>query len=254
MDSAGCADLDPAAGTNRLCVSISHGADTLAGYPALDEVVYADLDADGTPETVIPIDSGGAAGIIGFAVYRADVPRPRLVALQSGYKLRLQVASDVLVASEPWYLAADADCCPTTLMRTPYVLRGDQLTRGPVVWSRVVDGGEQPVAAPEVAVLSLYSALAAGRPSDAYSLFSPGYQALHSFEAWSLINGALRPIEVQTQPGPRESEVLTTVVVEDLVPTEESPIRSLHLRWTLIRSAENAVGWLLDFGERMQAP
>ena len=43
--------------------------DTLAGYADVEDVLYADLDGDGTEEAVIPVESGGPGGSFGFMLY-----------------------------------------------------------------------------------------------------------------------------------------------------------------------------------------
>ncbi len=61
----------------------------------------------------VTIASGGTAGDIGFAVFRATPNGWRVVLARNGYKLGLFRMGGDLVSSQPVYRRNDPNCCPT---------------------------------------------------------------------------------------------------------------------------------------------
>ncbi|HZQ64616.1 MAG TPA: hypothetical protein VFA66_05270 [Gaiellaceae bacterium] len=59
------------------------------------------------------IASGGTAGDIGLAVFRAIRGGWRVALLRDGYKLGLTRVGGDLVSSQPVYRTNDPNCCPT---------------------------------------------------------------------------------------------------------------------------------------------
>jgi hypothetical protein len=78
-----------------------------------DKLLCWDYTHDGRVDMAVTIYSGGTAGDVRFAVFRATPSGWRLALTRRGYKLGLfRVASD-LVWSQPVYRKGDANCCPT---------------------------------------------------------------------------------------------------------------------------------------------
>ncbi len=78
-----------------------------------DQVICFDFTRDGRRDLAVTIASGGTAGDVGFAVFRA-IPRGWRVALaRDGYKLGLFRVGGDLVESQPVYRKNDPNCCPT---------------------------------------------------------------------------------------------------------------------------------------------
>jgi hypothetical protein len=81
---------------------------------AADLVICHDFTRDGRVDLAVTIASGGTAGDVGFAVFRATPGGGRQVALtRNGYKLGLVRARDDLVSTQPVYRKNDPNCCPT---------------------------------------------------------------------------------------------------------------------------------------------
>jgi hypothetical protein len=78
-----------------------------------DEVLCFDFRRDGRLDLAVTIASGGTAGGIGFAVFRATPSGWRAALARNGYKLGpFRVGGD-LVSSQPVYRRNDPNCCPT---------------------------------------------------------------------------------------------------------------------------------------------
>ena len=78
-----------------------------------DRVLCHDFTRDGRIDIAVTIASGGTAGDVGFAVFRAK-PGGWAVALgRNGYKLGLFRVGGDLASSQPVYRKNDPNCCPT---------------------------------------------------------------------------------------------------------------------------------------------
>jgi hypothetical protein len=105
------------------------GGQELAGAAALGQVVYGDVAGDGSTAAVIPVYSGGTAGLIGVLVYQVGSPAPRLVSAMGGYNLGLpRIRDGGLEIAEPEYGAGAPNCCPSSFRVVTYHLAGDVLT------------------------------------------------------------------------------------------------------------------------------
>jgi hypothetical protein len=212
-------------------------AGTLAGYAMIDDVAYGDLDGDGAEEAVLPVFSGGTAGTIGFLLYGEGSPDPRLVLVETGYKLGLVIDGGSLVIYRPNYVGFEANCCPSSSTRTVNVLEGDQLV--------ALATDVRPNDVQEPTVWAFYQALSNRRYEDAYAFYSPALQASNPFDQWKAGYAATQSIEVQTSPGPTPSEVLIDLTATDARPDGGTVRRRFRGAWTLIWSAEQK-RWLLD--------
>ena len=81
---------------------------------SVDRVLCLDFTRDGRTDLAFTIASGGTAGDVGFAVFRATPTGGWQVALaRSGYKLGLFRLGGDIVSSQPIYRKNDPNCCPT---------------------------------------------------------------------------------------------------------------------------------------------
>lgn len=211
--------------------------DTLSGYASLDDVSYGDLDGDGAEEAVIPIFSGGTAGMLGFLLYREGAPAPKLVLAQSGYKMSASIEDTQLIVYQPNYVGFEPNCCPSSSTRSAYKLRGDSLVK--------LTEETEPNDVQEVTVWAFYQAVVEKRYEDAYAFYSPGFQANTPFQAWRAGYAQTRSIDVDTSPGATPTEVRVALTVTDNQPGGGTVTRRFRGTWTLVWSAEQR-RWLLD--------
>ena len=123
--------IDPSCGPDlrnpdwTLCVTITSAPPPNMGYAMTDVVSYGDLVGDGQTDAVIPLDSGGTAGVSGFLLYRLADAGPELVDVQTGYgspSINPDTHTlDVLIKGP------GPNCCPTSMDRISYTLVGDHL-------------------------------------------------------------------------------------------------------------------------------
>ena len=210
---------------------------TLSGYALVDDVIYGDLDGNGSEEAIVLVDSGGTGGLLGFLLYREGDPAPRMVLAWTGYKVGVAVEGSRLVIHEPNYVGFEANCCPSSTTRTLNVLEGDRL----VTLATEIEPND----VQEPTVWGYYMALADGRYEDAYEFHSPAFQAANPFGPWRAGFANTQSIEVETSAGRTPSEVLVQLTATDARPGGGTITRRFTGAWTLIWSAEKK-RWLLD--------
>jgi hypothetical protein len=99
--------------STNLKMNLLGGGATKVDPGSADKVICFDLTRDGKADMAVTIASGGTAGDVGFAVFRAT-PAGWVVALKSeGYKVGLWRVGGDLVSSQPIYKKNDPNCCPT---------------------------------------------------------------------------------------------------------------------------------------------
>ncbi|TAK75590.1 MAG: hypothetical protein EPO16_08640 [Dehalococcoidia bacterium] len=87
-------------------------------------VAYADLTGDGVEEALVVVESGGTAGDLGAAVYRAAAGRVAVLAWidRAGHiELRLPNVgpnSAFIAVEQGIYAPGDANCCPSRIRET----------------------------------------------------------------------------------------------------------------------------------------
>ena len=209
----------------------------LEGYALTDSIEYADLDGDGPEEAIIPIYSGGTAGLLGIMLYREGTPAPKLVLVETGYKLGFTIEGRQLMIFRPNYIGFEPNCCPSSTTRTATVLEGDRLT--------VVSTETEPNDVQEATVWAFYSALQDRRYEDAYGFYTPAFQAANPFERWKAGYATTQSLEVQTSPGAVPTEVLIELTATDSTPGGGTVTRRFRGTWTLVWSGEQK-RWLLD--------
>jgi hypothetical protein len=210
---------------------------TLSGYALTDSVIYGDLTGDGAEEAIIMVDSGGTGGMLGFLLYREADLAPKLVLVQSGYKMGVSIDGDKLVIYQPNYVGFEANCCPSSTSRTLNVLEGDRL----VTLATEVEPND----VQEPTVWSFYQAISEQRYEDAYGFYSPAFQSANPFSQWKAGYVNTQRIEVETSTGRTPSEVLIQLTAVDRRPGGGTVIQRFRGSWTLIWSAEQR-RWLLD--------
>jgi len=93
-------------------------------------VAYADLTGDGTEEALVVVESGGTAGDLGAAVYRAEAGRVSVLAWidRAGHiELRLTNAGPnaaFIVVQQGIYAPGDANCCPSQIREVAFRWNG----------------------------------------------------------------------------------------------------------------------------------
>ncbi|MGE3909927.1 MAG: hypothetical protein AB7K36_11270 [Chloroflexota bacterium] len=211
--------------------------DVLEGYALTNGVQYADLDGNGSEEAVIPVSSGGTAGLLGFMLYREGTPAPQLVLVEVGYKLSFTIEGGHLVVYSPNYVGFEPNCCPSSGTREVTVLEGNRLV--------TISSEVEPYDVQEPTVWAFYSALQDKRYEDAYAFYSPAFQASNPFNQWKAGYASTQSIEVQTSPGATPTEVLIELTATDRQPNGINVTRRFRGAWTLIWSADQK-RWLLD--------
>jgi hypothetical protein len=248
------ADCPPGFGGRAPCVLVHLGGDQMVGYPLVDNVLYGDLDADGLDEAVIPVDSRGTAGTIGFLVYHEAAPRPRLVASQAGYKLGLSIVDRQLVVDQPYYFGGDPNCCPTALNRTPFRLVGGALVGGAETWLQPDRAADRPLSVAEVVVLGFYNALRRHAMLDAYAFLTPRFQAANPFDGWASGYATTEEIDVETRAGASPNEAGVSLETVDRLPDQTRRQRHWTGTWRLAPNPAAPLGLLLDQATITQNP
>jgi hypothetical protein len=221
-----------------IAVAAQSGPDgTLSGYALVDDVVYGDLDGNGNEEAVIPVDSGGTGGMLGFLLYREGDPSPKLVGVATGYKMGVAMEGSRLAITEPYYVGFEANCCPSAIVKTLNVLKGDDLV--------IVTTETSPNDVQEPTVWSFYAALSEKRFEDAYAFFSPSFKASNPFDRWKAGYANTQSIEVETSEGATPNEVRIALTSVDAKAGGGTVTQRFTGTWTLVWSAEQK-RWLLD--------
>jgi hypothetical protein len=214
----------------------SRGA-ALEGYALTESVEYADLDGDGPEEAVMPVFSGGTAGLLGFLLFREAVQAPKLTLIETGYKLGFTIDGRRLVIHRPNYVGFEPNCCPSSTTHMTTVLEGDRLA--------VIATETDPNDVQEPTVWAFYSALQDRRYEDAYAFYTPAFQAANPFDRWKAGYASTQNLDVQTSPGAIPTEVLIELTATDSRPGGGTVTRRFRGAWTLIWSADQK-RWLLD--------
>jgi hypothetical protein len=88
------------------------------GFGGIADPVYADLTGDGAADVLVPIASGGSAGIVAFYVYSYHTGAlQNLLVRNEVYRVGLRVRRGDLVVTYPIYGSNDPNCCPSRLDR-----------------------------------------------------------------------------------------------------------------------------------------
>jgi hypothetical protein len=89
--------------------------------------VYADLTGDGAEDVLVPIASGGSAGVIAFYVYSYHTGAlQNLLVRNEVYRVGLRVKRGDLVVTYPLYGNRDPNCCPSRLDRRTLHFNGQR--------------------------------------------------------------------------------------------------------------------------------
>ena len=109
-------------------------ADT-GGQFVAREVLYADLTGDGVEDAVVPADSGGTLGDIGFVVLTPDGPGVKLLLREfpqgvDTAGLAVRIEDGKLIMTQPVPGPDDPECCPSQLRETTYDWAGGELKAG----------------------------------------------------------------------------------------------------------------------------
>jgi hypothetical protein len=109
----GLATARAAIASTHLRMKLLGDSTTRVDPKSADQVICFDFTRDGRLDVAVTIASGGTAGDIGFAVFRATAAGWRVALARDGYKLGLFRLRGDLVGSQPVYRKNDPNCCPT---------------------------------------------------------------------------------------------------------------------------------------------
>ena len=211
----------------------------IEGHGVTSNILYGDISGDGREEAVIPLFSGGTAGIVGYLVYRDIDGQPVLMTGLPGYKVNATIANGELRVSQPLYGANDANCCPSGVEETAYHLQGDRLARVREPVSRGIPEMKRPV------VERFYQFLAAKDYRQAYEELSPSYKAARPYDQWAAGYQTTQSVTATATDRPDGT------VGVDLTATDRTASGTVTKRytgyWTLVWSPEKKQ-WLMDKG------
>jgi hypothetical protein len=97
----------------RLRMTLLGDSPTRVDPSSADQILCYDFTRGGRVDLAVTIASGGTAGDIGFAVFRASPSGWRVALATGGYKLGIFRVGGDLVGSQPVYRKNDPNCCPT---------------------------------------------------------------------------------------------------------------------------------------------
>jgi hypothetical protein len=201
------------------------------GYPVLDNIVYVDMDGDGSEEAAFPFFSGGTAGNIAFVVYKSASPAPKLTAWSSGYKLGLKNEGGKLVATNALYVGWEPNCCASGTSLVTYALKNNKL-------ETVATRTEGYAEAQPLTVEHFYQLINNKQLDEAYKLLSTNYQKANPFNTWSA--GFANTVKVEV-----ETALVNNLVQIKLTSVDKGNVtKNFSGTWKLEWAGEK--GWLLS--------
>jgi hypothetical protein len=217
------------------------GAEGGGGYPLQDAIVYLDLDGDNNVEAVIPLMSGGTAGVTAFLVYRSATDSstggPQFVTGGIGYKLQLTAQNGQLLAISALYSQGVPNCCPNAYDLVTYSLKGNKL----VTVSERVEGVAEYM---EETVSHYYTLLNSRRFEEAYQLLSPTYRAANPYQKWVAGYANTRKVEAKVSAVGRPNLVQIDLTSQDA--TTGGGVITRHWQGTWLLQWQQATSvWLL---------
>ena len=123
-------------------------ADT-GGQFVAREVLYADLTGDRIEDAVVPADSGGTLGDVGFVVLASDASGVKLLLREfpqgaDTAGLGVRIEDGKLIMTQPLPGPDDAECCPSRLRETTYDWSDGALRAGAVrTFTNPAGGGKR---------------------------------------------------------------------------------------------------------------
>lgn len=96
-----------------------------------EDVIYADVTADGIDDAVVPVASDGTLGLVGFMVLTPTAEGAAVILdifPSSSYPgMAVDVVGDKIVMTQPVPGPDDPECCPSFLRRTTWAWNGAAL-------------------------------------------------------------------------------------------------------------------------------
>jgi hypothetical protein len=96
-----------------------------------EDVIYADVTADGIDDAVVPVTSGGSLGLLGFMVLTPTADGAAVILdifPSSSYPgMTVDVVGDKIMMAQPVPGPDDPECCPSFLRRTTWAWNGAAL-------------------------------------------------------------------------------------------------------------------------------
>jgi hypothetical protein len=210
------------------------------GVMRYDLAFEADVSGDGSPEFVLPVDSGGSAGLTGVLIYAdADTSRPPL-AWHSGYRMTVSAANGTLQLQEPAFTRYDDECCPSGALHTRWKLTNNRL--------RAM--GEHVAGVPgtsAAAVAEYYRLIKAHNARAAHNLLSPLLKRQYPLNAWLPGAEAIVDMHYNVTQLP-DNKVRAQVSVSERT-SQGVVLRQYLCVWSVVWS-NGANQWLLDVETR----
>jgi hypothetical protein len=207
------------------------------GYALTQDVRYGDISGDGAAEAIVPLASGGTAGVTGVLIYGAGATQPKLLTTLGGYKINAIADDGQLSATQPIYSPHDANCCPSGWVTERYRWNGTRL-----VQTSSADAGEPRARVQTVA--AFYDLIKAHRYEEAYQLLSPNYQKRAPYATWVKGYNNTLSFEADVSEDAKGNPYVQITSVDQT--TSGKVTRKYAGTWELIWGGLKSSGWLLD--------
>lgn len=116
-------------------------------------VIYGDVTGDGTDEAIVPINSGGTLGDLGFFVLTPSGDATKTLLKEfplDSPGLSVSVSVGKIVMTQPVPAPDDPNCCPSFLRHTTFAWNGSALAIESVTTDANPAGGQKPSPKPPV--------------------------------------------------------------------------------------------------------
>jgi hypothetical protein len=147
------------------------------GHAMLENISYGDISGDAREEAVIPLHSGGTAGVTGMLLYTTSPDgKPKFAQALGGYKMSASIQAGQLRITMPIYAGWEPNCCPTGFNVTRYALNS-------ATGKLQIQGSQSgPLEDTHTqAVEQYYNYLSNKKYKEAYDLLSASFQSTQSF-------------------------------------------------------------------------
>jgi hypothetical protein len=207
------------------------------GYPAIDHILYGDLDGDGRDEAIIFFDVGGSALNESYALFRTNGNAPSLVQWGSGYRFWGRIRNDTLLIFNPMYIGSEPNCCPSGERTDFYRLKNNKLILLDSLFeANPGTAGRQ--------VEAFYQLLSAKDFSYAYEMLGKHFCRKHPYDKWVAGYKNSMSIEVQSI----NSEKNDSIVQVSITSTDRTlkGLEVSHYKGTWKLSWNRFNGWMLE--------
>jgi hypothetical protein len=124
----GCIAGDPCIHVSGVSTSDGKPSETY-GFPVYERITYGDLNGDGQTEALIPLDSGGTAGLSGALIYRLGGDAPQLVYAGGDVGGAAAYIDSNTHLVFTLFKVGLPTCCPTAMLLESFKLVGNTLVK-----------------------------------------------------------------------------------------------------------------------------